>query len=197
MGKRIRDYLEIRKKEATENAKESLDAERMATTEKISSMGGHDLRGPPSMIKNSLYLIEQKPELLKEHKSKVSSSADYALDCLEELRNTTRAAKLNLMQINLCEIVHSAVDEAQIPPEVEVETKIWDGADSVVLDPVQIRRVLDNLIRNAVESMPKGGKLMVCIEGRYEGLILWVVDTGVGIPEGDTPNLQAILHDEA
>lgn len=168
---------------------ELLDTERMVTAGKIASMVGHDLRGPLSLIKNSLSLIEHKPELLEKLKPSICNSVDYALNMLEELRLTTRTAEPNLMQTSLGKIVQRAVDEAQIPPEVEVKTQIGEGLASARLDPTQIRRVLDNLIRNAVEAMPEGGTLVLSLEDEDEGLILKVVDTGDGIPEEEMTHI--------
>lgn len=186
---RLRDHSGILEREVEEKTMELLDTERMVTAGKIASMVGHDLRGPLSLIKNSLYLIEHKPELLEKLKPSINNSVDYALNMLEELRLTTRTAEPNLIQTNLGKIVQRAVDEAQIPPEVEVKTQIGEGLASARLDPTQIRRVLDNLIRNAVEAMPEGGTLVLSLEDEDGGLILKVVDTGDGIPEEEMTNI--------
>jgi signal transduction histidine kinase len=56
-------------------------------------------------------------------------------------------------------------------------------------DPTLIKRILTNLINNAIQAMPKGGnlELMACIkEGKA---VITVGDTGQGIPEEIKPKL--------
>jgi PAS domain S-box-containing protein len=170
-------------------SQELVEAEMMVTAGKMASMVGHDLRGPLSNIKNSLYLIERKPEMLEKLKPLIFNSVDYALNMIEELRLITRTAEPTLMETNLGNLVQRAVDEAQIPNEVEVETQIGEGLASAQLDRTQIRRVLDNLIRNAVEAMSDGGTLILSLETEDGDIILNVEDTGNGIPEEDKPNI--------
>jgi signal transduction histidine kinase len=56
--------------------------------------------------------------------------------------------------------------------------------DAVLLDPEIIHRVLDNIVRNAIDSMPNGGVLTVAAGRDGDVVELRVSDTGVGIPEG-------------
>jgi signal transduction histidine kinase len=53
----------------------------------------------------------------------------------------------------------------------------------VKLDPALFRRVLTNLILNAVQAMPKGGKLTITGSRKGESLAVAVQDTGVGIAQ--------------
>ncbi len=49
-------------------------------------------------------------------------------------------------------------------------------------DPVKIKRVLANLVRNALEATPSGGKVSINMEGRGSDLAISVKDTGAGVP---------------
>ena len=59
------------------------------------------------------------------------------------------------------------------------------------LDPDQVKRVLINLLENAVGSMPEGGKVVVEIgvDPEVDGVFLKVADSGMGIPPEDRPRL--------
>jgi signal transduction histidine kinase len=48
-------------------------------------------------------------------------------------------------------------------------------------DPGQIRQVLLNLFKNALEAMPGGGELSVIVESEADHLVLRITDTGHGI----------------
>ena len=79
--------------------------------------------------------------------------------------------------------------DASIPESVEVEVQIDDGLDSVLIDHLKIRRVLDNLVRNAVEAMPDGGSLDVSAVCEFDNLWVRVKDSGKGIHEDLMPDL--------
>ena len=170
-------------------SQELVEAEKMVTAGKIASMVGHDLRGPLVNIKNSLYIMERKPEYLPKLKENIDNSIDYALDMLEELRISTRTEVPNKIEINLVSLISKAIEDVQLPPTITVETNMDMEAGRVSLDPVQIRRVLDNLIRNAVEAMPKGGTLGINASIMDDDLIIGVADTGSGIPSDLMPDL--------
>ena len=52
----------------------------------------------------------------------------------------------------------SAID---IPENIEVQTAVQEGLPPLTVDPTYIKRVLLNLIENAIQAMPNGGKLTV------------------------------------
>jgi signal transduction histidine kinase len=52
-----------------------------------------------------------------------------------------------------------------------------------------IRRVLTNLIINAIQAMPNGGKLNIGSSRKDNNILIIVEDTGSGIPEGIKPKL--------
>jgi two-component system, NtrC family, sensor kinase len=65
---------------------------------------------------------------------------------------------------------------------------VWAGAEArVAIRPSQFRQVFFNLVRNALEAMPGGGKLQVSIEIQEETASIRVRDTGKGISHQDQP----------
>jgi signal transduction histidine kinase len=177
-----------------EKTGELVDAERMMTAGRISSMVGHDLRGPLQTIKNSLYMMERHPERQEEMLKLIDSSVDYSVEMLEELRARTQKDKLRRQDTDLRNLLRRAAAEASVPGNVDLDLSLGDGVGSIVVDPTQIRRVIDNLLRNAVEAMPDGGKLTVSSEVQGDDIDLRVRDTGVGISEDELGNLFKPFH---
>jgi two-component system sensor histidine kinase HydH len=64
-----------------------------------------------------------------------------------------------------------------------------DPAPRVNADPAEIERVVYNLLTNAVQAMPQGGDLTVRVSSAGGEARIAVEDTGVGIPDGDRPQL--------
>ena len=68
------------------------------------------------------------------------------------------------------------------------------GIDSVSIDPDIMHRVLDNLVKNAVEAMPDGGKLSITAEEANGEVVIRVGDTGMGIPEESKKHIFSPLY---
>lgn len=56
-------------------------------------------------------------------------------------------------------------------------------------DKQEIRRVLSNLLGNALNYTPENGKISVEVEKTYSTIKVFVTDTGSGIPQEDIPNM--------
>lgn len=55
------------------------------------------------------------------------------------------------------------------------------SAGTALVDPSQIRQALDNLVRNAVDATPDGGRVVVAARSRRDGHSLEIRDNGRGI----------------
>ena len=165
------------------------ESELMSAAGKVAAMVGHDLRGPLQTIKNSLYLMEKDPNSTEEMHETIGEAVDYAAAMLKELRLNIGDSPLQLQEVNLGSLICKAFEEASIPDSVETEIHVAEGLDSVSLDPLQLRRVLDNLVRNALEAMPDGGTLKVSAEVDEVGVEIRVRDTGTGVSDDLMPDL--------
>jgi signal transduction histidine kinase len=65
---------------------------------------------------------------------------------------------------------------------IEVQRDLPSQPAVAVFDPQQIQQVMINLIQNAVQAMPDGGKLHVGLAAADDHVVVTVRDTGVGIP---------------
>ena len=182
------DYTSRLEELVERRSRELVDAERMATAGKVASMVAHDLRGPLQTIKNAVYLMRVAPEEGEELLETIDQSVNFAAKMLDELRDNIGDTPLNMAETSLGLLLRRALAEATIPHESESELRLDGDLDDLQLDPVKIRRVLDNLIRNAVEAMAEGGRLTVEASREGSGVSISVRDTGRGIPED-------ILHD--
>ncbi len=177
-----------------EKSKELLEAEQMITAGKIASMIGHDLKGPLQTIKLATYLLKTESEDADEKLNMIEGAVDRATQMLDELRYQTRDSPLNIVATDLADLMSKAVEEAQIPDSVDSVLEVGEGLTRVPLDPLKIRRMLDNLIGNAVDAMPQGGRLTVTAERDDHSALIGVRDTGVGIAEEEKPNLFKPFH---
>ena len=150
----------------------------------------HDLKSPLSAILGNLDLLEMRgtPELLQMvQRSKQGAKrmlkmilnlldvegfeqgrmrpAFDRLDATEVARATAEEAEIAADQKEL----HIALD---LPPEARLDA-----------DPVLFRRVLDNLVSNAITHSPVGGTIEIAVHNRESGVEFSVSDQGGGVPE--------------
>lgn len=87
---------------------------------------------------------------------------------------------------SLNDVIHETLD--LLRPEIDnrglrVEENLSEKLPRIPIDPAQIKQVLVNLCKNAIQAMTRGGVLTLCTEARDDGVCMVVADTGGGIPQ--------------
>jgi signal transduction histidine kinase len=181
-----------------EKTKELRDAERLVTIGQTAGMVGHDIRNPLQAITSDVYLAKSELASIADCEAK-----EYALESLEEIEKNVAyinkivgdlqyyAKKLSpLMQsTNLEEIVEAALYKREIPEKIVASCYVEENARTILSDPDFIKRILSNLVGNAVQAMPYGGRLFVNAFMEGEDVVITVEDTGEGIPADVKPKL--------
>ncbi len=165
-----------------------LDSEKMIAAARVSSMVGHDLRGPLNTFKNAVYIMQTQPDKSAEMMRLINSAVDTSTHLLDELRGMTKETPFKFEDIDITNLIKSVIYETPLPPTVKVETDL-KGKCVLKVDRIKMRRVLDNLLRNAVDAMPRGGELYLSTRMDGDNVFIQVRDTGVGIPESMMKNL--------
>ena len=163
-------------------------ADRLAALGELSARMAHEIRNPLAALCGSVQLLTSAPDI-KEHDARllaiVIREAGRLESLISEFLMYARPAPPQLGQINL----HSYLDElllflAQDPRFEQIEFRNLVVEDMVVaVDPRQFNQVIINLLQNAADAMPNGGK--VIIEGGSDstGSVIKITDTGVGIAD--------------
>jgi len=170
-------------------AEEIVEAERMGAMGRVSAMVGHDLRGPLQNINNALYLMEKAPERSAELMETIKNSVTYASDMLEEFRHRTSDIHPSFAMVSLETLLQEIVNDSLLLDTMDFKLLLGKDLGTVHVDRMMIHRVIDNLIRNAVEAMPEGGKLTLKCERTDDNVIIKVSDTGGGIPDEFKENM--------
>jgi two-component system phosphate regulon sensor histidine kinase PhoR len=72
---------------------------------------------------------------------------------------------------------------------VELEIALEPGLPDVHADPLQVSRVLQNLVENGIKFTPAGGRVNVAARREGAAVRVTVSDTGAGIPAADLPHI--------
>ena len=80
---------------------------------------------------------------------------------MADLQDFARPLKPNAEETDLKRIIDDLLKKNGLPENVKVTVKVETDARKVVADSTFINRIMYNLVTNAVQAMPKGGKLTI------------------------------------
>jgi PAS domain S-box-containing protein len=169
------------------------ETQRMAAIGEASAMVGHDLRNPLQVIVNDLYLAEKAVENLSHPDSEVAMKLSleklfkelgeqirYMDKIVSDLQDYARPLRPLLVETQLNHILDDVFSTFKIPENVKI-IKETDRDVRLAVDPYLVRRLLANLLTNAVQAMPNGGQLTVKASKKEGVVVISIQDTGGGI----------------
>ncbi len=88
-------------------------------------------------------------------------------------------------EVEVENLLTDSLSTLDIPEEVEAFVYIEEPLPKIETDPMLLRRIIVNLVNNAVQAMPNGGKLKISAgqDRQTDKLVLTIEDTGIGIPK--------------
>ena len=164
----IEEYANQMEALAQERAKKLKDAERMATIGATAGMVGHDIRNPLQAIIGDLYLIAsdvtslpegEEKESIKESVSSIRKNVDYIDKIIQDLQDYAKIQHPNFQDVDFERVVQNLLVNNDFPKNIDVAYTLDEDARRFIADPDFLRRILNNLVSNAVHAMPEGGKL--------------------------------------
>ncbi len=199
MQARLEEYSKHLEQLVDEKTQKLNEAERMATIGETAGMVGHDIRNPLQSIEGAVYLAReelkslpsetQEKKELNEILEIIENQTRYIDHIVADLQDFARTPMVQLRETDIQELINEALSVVEISDNIEVSTTIQEGIQKLMIDPTCIKRVLINLIENAVQSMPNGGKLTVKAFIEPEAAYIAVEDTGSGISAEDKPKV--------
>jgi two-component system sensor histidine kinase BarA len=95
------------------------------------------------------------------------------------------------------DLVLAGADDFRVAAEragLSLVTEVEADLPMVSGEPYYLRRVLDNLVGNAIKFTPKGGTIILRLQRRDEWVQLQVCDTGIGIPPAEQKSIFARFY---
>ncbi len=192
-SQRLEETVQLRTEELRKTQGELVKSERLAAIGELAGMVGHDLRNPLTGIKNSVFIMKKKSGELPSGQSRemleiIDKCVDYSNRIINDLLDYSREIHLAVEEASPKQLLAESLALMDIPLNVEVKNKLKD-TPTVKVDLDKTKRVFINLIKNAIDAMPHGGKITVSSRILKGGLEVLFADSGVGISEEVMPKL--------
>jgi signal transduction histidine kinase len=164
------------------------EANRLATLGRVVAGVAHEIRNPIAAMRlKAENAVAVGPDLArKDNALRVIVEQIGRLETLlRNLLSSVQRAPLVSVPVNdvaafLTERVELFREQAA-EQGLELEVR-GDGAEAR-FDPARIAQAIDNLILNAIQNTPRGGRVTLCAESTADRVVLSVADTGKGVPE--------------
>ena len=184
-----------RKNRALEELNELLVAARRDLTaqERLAALGqlagtiAHELGNPLNAVSGHVQLLARRPELSEPTRAQVQIVNDEVQRMAQIIRrflDQTRGFTPTAEKVEVEPLVDEALDltlGTEARAKIQIQREVDGAAAQVRTDPGLVRHLLTNLVANAVDAMPNGGRLEVQAHREGQDLVLRVADTGMGM----------------
>ena len=191
--KYIRTLLEYQEK--LQQSNEETKRANQAKSEFLSHMS-HDIRTPINGIMGMVEIIKKNlddPERIKDCLEKIDKASHHLLSLINDVLDMSKigSGKVHLEEIPVdldeeMEKIHAIADVQAKKQEIRFSIEDEVVHRQFLGSPAHLRRILLNLISNALRYNKKGGKICLAIreveyDGSHIGLEFKVQDTGIGM----------------
>jgi signal transduction histidine kinase len=192
LNQELERKVQDRTKELEALHEEIVQNEKFATLGQIAGSVNHELRQPLEVITNAAYYLKLQVErndigpIKKDFErflNIITEECAGAAGLVNELLDFTRRKEAAPHPVELNELIESVLMRIQVPAQITVRKRLDRQLPHIWVDPVQIMRVLSNLVINGLQAMPNGGTLNISTRaGKKEAEVL-IRDSGVGIAQ--------------
>jgi signal transduction histidine kinase len=164
----------------------------------------HELRTPLTTIKALTRLLMRDglgEAKRREYVETISVECDRQIDLVLNLLDLSRieggVLRITHERVDVDEVISSVLkSEARSAEKRSHELRVGPGREvpPVCADPKALRRVLSNIIENAIKYTPDGGRIILSAREEDEQVLISVSDNGRGIPPEDMPILFDKFH---
>jgi len=161
----------------------------------------HDLRTPLTAMQGYIEtLIIKSDEMSAEDRDRYLRIAQKHTvrlgtligDLFELSKLDAASVTPSVESFSLPELIQDIAQEFQIESErknIALHVEVDEAAQDTMGDIGLIQRVLENLVRNAIQFTPEGGEVTISIAERRDSFAIAVSDSGPGIAEEDVPRI--------
>ena len=153
----------------------------------------HEVRNPLTTVRGYLQMFGNKHEFhhYKEQFSLLLDELDRTNHIITEYLALSKNKSIDMKKCKLNEIIltiHPLIQADAVSSNIETSLELGEIPD-LYLDAKEIKQLILNFTRNAVEAMPSGGILTIKTASNGTEITLSISDQGTGIPQQVLDNL--------
>lgn len=180
-----------------EDKTEEEKTKRLSAIGATAGMVGHDIRNPLQAIIGDVFLIKQNLKTMPESETKsevtesldsIESNINYINKIVADLQDYSRELVSEYKTIKFSVLVENILQSIDRQSNISISVDV-DKSFDIVSDKLILRRILTNLVINALQAMPNGGKLKISSFFNNGRVSIIVEDTGSGISDDIKPKL--------
>ncbi|MCK5008906.1 MAG: hypothetical protein KAS98_00375, partial [Deltaproteobacteria bacterium] len=181
--------------ELQENRDKLLRYERLSAVGNVAARVTHEIRNPLVAIGGFARRIlrkDQEGEVNRNYVKIIVEEIDRLENTLTDILSFAKPALPKCDTVDLNEDIKSILKILDIEitkSNIRTEEHFDPALPMLWLDENQIRRVVINLIRNAIQAMPDGGTIIIATSREDQWVKVEIADTGVGISDEDISKL--------
>lgn len=189
---KMSDSLIKQKKELEETYTELARRERMAEIGNFSMMIAHELKNPLGIIKGAVDIIAKegvKPKVRKTMVEYIQDEVKRLNRLVEDFLSFARPNPAHKSLVDINQLTTKIVNLMPLPEfkekDVSLKVELSKEIPEVNVDEHQIYQALLNLYNNAIQALPKGGEITFKTETVRNGILITILDNGIGIPDDE------------
>ena len=187
---RMSDSLIKKRNELEETYKELAMRERMAEIGNFSMMIAHELKNPLGIIKGSVDIIAKEGVKAKVRRTMVEYIQDEVKRLnrlVEDFLSFARPNPAHKSLVDINQVITKMVNFTPFPDfkekGVSLKVELSKEIPEINVDEHQIYQTFLNLFNNAIQAIPKGGEITFKTEKSRNGILITIMDNGIGIPD--------------
>lgn len=169
--------------------------ERLAAIGQVAGGVAHELRNPLNVINTSVYYLTnaRRASLEKqaEHLERIAKQVRLANQVITTLSDFAKLPMPDRRPVPVEPLLRAVLDAIGLPAAIHIEMDCPPDLPPALADAAQLDIALSNLVRNAHDAMPDGGRLRLSARPVDHHLAIAVADTGHGIA---AENLSRIME---
>jgi signal transduction histidine kinase len=188
-----------------------VQSERVAAWRELARRLAHELKNPlfplqltvENLVRARALSDEEFDEVFRESTATLGTEIANLKTIIGRFSDFSKMPKPELESIDAKDVIErvSALYQGAASREAKIdfETEVADQPMPMMADPELLHRALSNLVLNAMDAMPNGGKLTVSAQPQGASIAIRVADTGQGLTQEEcgrlfTPYYTTKLH---
>lgn len=183
------EQLEVSNLELFRATRKMSEMERLAATGQTAAQFAHEVGTPLNLISGHIQLLQTNlpgDEKTAGRLQIISGQIERIETIVREMLDRTRFGKTEHTAINLNRIlskIFDAVEPTLQESSVELITDLQENLPPISGDAERLQQVFFNLVKNALDAMPEGGKLEVSTRFERQKVVIEFADNGIGMSE--------------